>query len=237
MSNLKYWLEGYSPEIFTFRWCGRAIELFTDYAATIPLLLDAIENASLDERREFYREIYETLYFMAGNNDVDSINKLFTLCPDLKRKNYFEGVSPLGEAIEHNALEAMAALIGNGMDPDDCSFGFGEYSVEFALSCKAQDETILWLVEQGANVQASDIISVFVYNQRRDLAAEMLSKSSNIHFGMGIPGMISCIEDELAHYRNAFNEKEKSGYAELLAFLKSYRGVKHDHSERDEETP
>lgn len=220
MSILKQWLASERPEFFTFRWIGRAKELYSDYITTVPLLLDTIRSATPNERKEFYEEIYETLYVMADNDDADSINAIFSLCHDLPRENYYDGISPLGNAIEHNALRAIEALVSNGMSPDDCSFGLGDYSIEFALSCAAQDSTILHLVQLGANVEASTIVSLFVYDQRMDLVSQMLSKSKNIHNGTGVAGLISCIEDELSIYQKAFGEKEKSGYLTLLDYLR-----------------
>ena len=49
-------------------------KLQTDYETQIKLYLECLSNASLEERKTFYEQIYETLYIMAEHDDADSIN-------------------------------------------------------------------------------------------------------------------------------------------------------------------
>lgn len=152
------------------------LSLHRDYLCTINSLFSVLENAEKEAIKHFLEPIYEVLYAMVEKNDATSINQLFELCGELAPEGYYDydQTLPLGHAIEHNAYDAITALISNGANPDFASFS-ANGTIQFAADNNATNNMIIFLIKMGAPVDFQTIYHVWVHENNPDFAKEILS--------------------------------------------------------------
>ncbi len=180
--------------------------------------LELIEKADPSVRKDYYMQIFDLLWIFSKRNDPSAINKVFALCPDIERQGYWDWDSPLRAAVEANSVEAIIALFENGIDIDDCG---DESSIGFALSTGASDDTIRALLSYGASIEYQDIFPVVVFDNKLELATEMLERSSNIHWNSGIKGLYEAVIRDITGESRWF-ECEITDYDRFVDFLKEY---------------
>lgn len=156
--------------------------LVSNYNDNIGFFLEALERADSSERGKYYEEVYETLYCMARNNNQCAIERVFALCPGLDTYwGHMDGITPLGEAIASNCQQAIQAFLNCGFDIESCCSGIGDWALDLADN---DNELIMFLVKNGADISLNAVYSQIVYYHNYDLAKEMILKGSSFCYGL-----------------------------------------------------
>lgn len=153
---------------------GKAKDLYTMGDDAKKAFFTALQNAPKETRDLFQVPAYEALIQMAGHGDTEAMRALLELFPGICMDCYYDGITPLGAAVQNQQTEAVAFLLASGMDPDGCCVGFGDGSIDFALDCEANDAIVSMLARNGAPVSYDSLYSLVACEQREPLAAELL---------------------------------------------------------------
>lgn len=194
--------------------------LSRDYEEVIIQFLSALENASLEDRQDYYKQMYEVLYTMAARNDAESINKVFALCPGLEPEGYYsyDQVLPLGEAIENESYDAINALLNNGCDIDTATFSVTS-TIEFATQFDSIDRMVPFLIDKGVSVQFQDIIDLWIWNNKPELA-RMVIDSLPIEDVHGfVTSAKEYVEDISVYCYGSLDSQQKVIFGELVEYL------------------